>query len=379
MKIFMLTDSGPLSNLVVVDFTRAVAGPFATQLLADRGARVIKIEDPGSGDECRHWGPVFKEGESAYHMSLNRNKESVTLDLKTDLGRVAVSKLIARADVLIENFRAGIAERLGFGWDAASAINPRLVYASISGFRRDSDEAGRPGYDLIAQAMSGLMWANRMPNGDPFRVVYPLTDITTGMYASHAILTALYEREHTGKGRRVWVSLVESLMSTLCAITPMQLISGEEPVMGAAIVPYQMFRASDGLPLVAGTPNERIWIRFVEALDRKQWLEDPRFASNQARCANREHVLGEIQAAIGGMTRAECLDRLARFDVPSGPILTVTEANGSGRMKTIAIDHPKAGSIKVPGNPIEGLGEACNKPAPLLGQHTSKVLEELGL
>jgi crotonobetainyl-CoA:carnitine CoA-transferase CaiB-like acyl-CoA transferase len=374
----MLIDSGPLANLVVVDFTRAVAGPFATQLLADRGARVIKIEDPGTGDECRYWGPVFKAGESAYQMALNRNKESVALDLKSDLGREAVAKLIVKADVLIENFRVGIAERLGFGWEQASALNPRLVYASISGFRRDSEESGRAGYDLIAQAMSGLMWANRMPNGDPFRVVYPLTDITTGMYASHAILTALYEREHTGKGRRVWVSLVESLMSTLCSVTPMQLISGEEPKMGAAIVPYQMFRASDG-PLVAGTPNERIWVRFAEALDRKDWLDDPRFANNKARCENREHVLGEIQGTIAKMTRAECLERLARFDVPSGPILTVTEANESGRMKTVDIDHPTAGPIRVPGNPIEGLGQACNKPSPLLGEHTAKVLAELGL
>ena len=374
----MITASQPLSNLVVVDFTRAVAGPFATQLLADRGARVIKIEDPGTGDECRYWGPAFQNGESAYQMSLNRNKESVTLDLKSDLGRRAVEKLIVRADVLIENFRVGIAERLGFGWEAASALNPRLIYASISGFRRDSDEAERPGYDLIAQAMSGLMHANRMPNGDPFRVVYPVTDITTGFYASHAILTALYEREHTGQGRRVWVSLVESLMSTLCSITPMQLLSGEEPVMGAAIVPYQMFRASDG-PLVAGTPNERIWLRFAEALGRKDWLEDARFASNKSRCANREYVLEQIQDTIGSMTRAECLDRLARFDVPSGPILTVTEANESGRMKTIASDHPKAGPVRVPGNPIVGFGDACNRPAPLLGEHTDRVLKELGL
>ncbi len=370
--------TGPLSNLFVVDFTRAVAGPFATQLLADRGARVIKIEDPGTGDECRYWGPAFKAGESAYHMSLNRNKESITLDLKSDLGREAVKRLIARADVVIENFRVGIAERLGFGWETASALNPRLVYASISGFRRDTEEAERPGYDLIAQAMSGLMHANKMPNGDPFRVVYPITDITTGMYASHAIMTALYEREHTGQGRRVWVSLVEALMSTMCAITPMQLISGEEPVMGQAIVPYQMFRASDG-PLVVGTPNERIWLRFADAMGRREWLTDPRFASNKMRCENREYVLEEIQKAIGGMTREDCLARLAKADVPSGPILTVTEANESGRMKTIEIEHPKAGRIKVPGNPIEGFGPARGEPAALLGEHTAKVLQELGL
>ncbi|HEY3742265.1 MAG TPA: CoA transferase [Bryobacteraceae bacterium] len=374
----MLTSTGPLSNLLVVDFTRAVAGPLCTQLLADRGARVIKIEDPGSGDECRHWGPVFKGGESAYHMALNRNKESVTLDLKSDLGRRAVDKLISKADVVVENFRVGIADRLGFGWDAASALNPRLIYASISGFRRDSDESVRPGYDLIAQAMSGLMYSNRQPNGDPFRVVYPVTDITTGMYASHAILTALYDREHTGQGRRVRVSLVESLMSTLCSITPMQLISGEEPAMGAAIVPYQMFRASDG-PLVAGTPNERIWIRFAEALDRQDWFDDPRFATNKSRCAHKEFVVAEIQTTIGRLTRADVLDRLARFDVPSGPILTITEANESGRMKTIDIDHPTAGRIRVPGNPIEGFGPPCNKPAALLGEHTERVLAELGL
>jgi len=371
-------DSGPLSNLLVVDFTRAVAGPFATQLLGDRGARVIKIEDPGTGDECRYWGPVFKGGESAYHIALNRNKESVTLDLKSDLGRRAVEKLLTRADVVIENFRAGIAERLGFGYETAAALNPRLIYASITGFRRDGEESERAGYDLIVQAMSGLMYANRTPQGDPFRVVYPLTDITTGMYISHAILTALYEREHTGKGRRIWVSLIESLMSVMCSITPMQLISGEEPMMGAAIVPYQMFRASDG-PLVAGTPNERIWIRFCEALGRKDWLDDPRFADNKTRCENRAYVVGQIQETIGKLTRAECLERLAKGDVPSGPILTVTEANESGRMKVVEFDHPTAGHVRVPGNPIEGLGNTCNKPAPTLGEHTVKVLAELGL
>jgi crotonobetainyl-CoA:carnitine CoA-transferase CaiB-like acyl-CoA transferase len=167
-------------------------------------------------------------------------------------------------------------------------------------------------------------------------------------------------------------------MSVMCSVTPMQLISGEEPVMGAAIVPYQMFRASDG-PLVAGTPNERIWARFCEALDRKDWLADPRFANNKTRCDNRVYVLAQIQETIGKLTRAECLDRLAKGDVPSGPILTVTEANESGRMKAIEIDHPTAGHIRVPGNPIEGLGEPCNKPAPLLGEHTAKVLAELGI
>ena len=369
----------PLDGLLVADFTRAVAGPFATQLLADRGARVIKIEDPGGGDESRHWGPVFADGgDSAYYLSLNRNKESVVLDLKSDLGRKAVTALISKADVVVENFRSGVAEKLGFGYEAASALNPRLIYASISGFRLDGEDWDRPGYDLIAQAMSGLMYANRTSNGEPQRVVFPLTDILSGMYLSHGILTALHDRERSGQGRRIWVSLVESLMSVMTSLTPMQLISGREPTAGQSVIPYQSFQASDG-GLVIATPNERIFARFCEALDRKDWLADARFQSNVARVQNRDFVLDAIQQAISALSRSECLDRLRKADVPCGPIWTVTEANQSGQAKCFEFEHSSGATLRVPGNPIEGLGAISSGSPPELGEHTDAVLRELGL
>lgn len=368
-----------LDGLLVLDFSRAVAGPYCGMLLGDRGARVIKIEDPKGGDESRGWGPVYQAGESSYFLGLNRNKESLALDLKTPDARVVIDSLIPRADILIENFRPDAAARLGLSHTHTRALNPRLIHATISGFGTTGPESERPGYDLVVQAMSGLMYANRQPDGTPYRVPFPLTDMYTGLFANQAVLTALIARSQTGQGAHVETALIDCLQSTLCSLGPMALASGEEPVIGSAIVPYHTFACTDG-SVVIGTPNERLWQRFAKAVDRGRWLEDPPFANNQARCDNKALVLAEIQDAVSHMTRAEILDLMDRHEIPCGPIHTVVEAFQSLRAAVKTYEHPTAGTVKVSANPIRGLAEVTPmRPAPQLGEHTARILEEFGL
>jgi crotonobetainyl-CoA:carnitine CoA-transferase CaiB-like acyl-CoA transferase len=368
-----------LDGLLVLDFSRAVAGPYCGTLLGDRGARVIKIEDPNGGDESRGWGPVYQAGESAYFLSLNRNKESLALDLKTVQARDAIQRLIPRADILIENFRPDAAARLGLSHAATRALNPRLIHATVSGFGTTGPESQRPGYDLIVQAMSGLMYANRQPDGTPYRVPFPVTDMFTGLFANQAILTALIAREKTGQGAHVEAALLDCLQSVLCSLGPMVLSNGQEPGIGNAIVPYHTFQCADG-SVVIGTPNERIWQRFAKSVDRDIWLEDERFANNQARCDNKDFVLGQIQQAVAHFTRAEVLDLMDRSEIPCGPIHTLVEAYLSPRAAVQTYEHPTAGTVRVPANPIRGLEETTPiKPAPRLGEHTARILEEIGL
>lgn len=366
-----------LEGLLILDFSRAVAGPFCAMLLGDRGARVIKIEDPKGGDESRGWGPVYLEGESTYFLGLNRNKESLALDLKAAESRPVVEALIARADVLIENFRPEAAARLGLSYAQTSAVNPRIIHASISGFGSAGPEANRPGYDLIVQAMSGLMYANRQEDGTPHRVAFPVTDIVTGLFANQAILLALLQKDRP-RGRHLEVGLLDCLQASMCSLGPMYFGSGEEPPIGSAIVPYHTFLCADGR-VVIGAPNERIWKRFAKAVGRERWLEDARFASNKDRCANKQAVLAEIQEAVVHMTRAEILELLDREEVPCGPIHTVAEAYGSALAAVGSYEHPTAGTVKMSPNPIKGLAERTPMgPAPLLGEHTARILEELG-
>ena len=242
-----------LEGRLVLDFSRAVAGPFCGMLLGDRGARVIKVEDPKGGDESRGWGPVYVAGESSYFLGLNRNKESLALDLKAPESQRILAALIARADIVLENFRPDAASRLGLSFEQTREINPRIIHATISGFGTTGPEAQRPGYDLIVQAMSGLMYANRLDDGTPHRVAFPVTDIFTGLFANQAILTALLLPRD--QARHVEVSLMDCLQASLCSLGPMYLASGEEPLIGSAIVPYTMFHCADGR-VVIGTPNQ---------------------------------------------------------------------------------------------------------------------------
>ena len=368
-----------LDGILVLDFSRAVAGPYCGTLLGDRGARVIKIEDPNGGDESRGWGPVYQAGESAYFLSLNRNKESLALDLKTPEARKVVEQLIPRADVLIENFRPDAAARLGLSPTVTRALNPRLIHATISGFGTTGPESQRPGYDLVVQAMSGLMYANRQPDGTPYRVPFPLTDMYTGLFANQAVLSALIARGRTGEGAHVETALLDCLQTVMCSLGPMVLSNGEEPGVGNAIVPYTSFACADG-SVVIGTPNERIWQRFAKAVDRERWLSDPRFANNQARCDNKDFALREIGEAVAHLTRAEVLALMDKWDVPCGPIHTLQEAYLSPRASVQTYEHPTAGTVRMPSNPIRGVAERTPiQPAPRLGEHTEQILKEFGL
>ena len=377
-------NSLPLTGVTILDLTRAVAGPFCTMTLADLGARVIKIEEAASGDETRRWGPPFRGSESAYFLSVNRNKESVALNLKEERDKSALLRLAKGADVAIENFRPGVADRLGAGYKDLSAANPGLIYVSISGFGQNGPLRDKPGYDLVAQAMSGLMRVSASPGGDPVKVAFPVADILTALFASQAILAALYQRERGGGGRYIELSLIESLLAAMCPITGSCLMTGREPApMGtgqANIVPYQMFRCLDGY-IVAGAPNERLWRRFAEALGRPDWCEQECYRTNEARMAHRSQLIAEIEGVLGTANASHWIESLERAEVPCGEVLNVSRIlehpQLAARGSIVEMHHPALGTLRNIGYParFEGITQTY-RAAPLLGEHTSDVLAE---
>lgn len=376
---------GPLDGLRVLDLTRAVAGPFCTMLLGDLGARVMKIEEPEGGDETRHWGQASEGGESAYFLALNRNKESIALDLKQAGDQAALHQLARQADVIVQNFRPGVVERLGIDYDTLRAANPGLVYASISGFGLTGPFSERPGYDLIMQAMSGMMLAGSRPGEDPVRCCFPVADILAGQFANQGILAALFERQKTGQGTHVEVALLDSLLSAMSYLTASCLLTGKNPEAlysgHPSIVPYQVLRCRDAWIAVA-VPNDRIWRRFCKALNKPEWAEDPRYASNQSRIEHRAGLLAEIEPALRERSSIEWLAILEEHHIPSGPLLSVAEIlehpQVIARGAVITVDHPKLGPTKLIGSPMHFVDRTTPyRPPPTLGEHTRAVLEEL--
>ena len=377
-------DRLPLEGVLVLDLTRAVSGPFCTMLLGDLGARVIKIEEPGRGDETRHWGPPFLGSWSTYFLSINRNKESVALDLKSEEGRRAAQLLAARADVLIENFRPGVMERLGLGFAELALGNPRLIYASISGFGQTGPDRSKPGYDLIIQGMSGLMRASAGPEEEAVKVAFPVSDILTSLFAGQAILASLYRREKDGRGRYIEVSLLEGMLSAMCSLVTGTLLTGQEPErVGTAqhnIVPYQMFHCQDA-PVVFGAPNERLWRRLCEALEQPQWLADPRYQSNAARNRRRAELVSEMEAVLRTRPASYWLERLEQRGVPCGPVCTISEALSlpqvAARGSVVECDHAELGRLRLVANPIRMAGiPFVYRVPPALGQDTKRILKE---
>ncbi len=368
----------PLEGIVVLDLTRAVSGPFCTMNLADLGARVIKIEEPGHGDECRGWGPPFIGPDSAYFLGINRNKESVTLDLKSPEGKAALLKLCAMADVVIENFRPGVMQRLGA--DYASLNREDLVYLSISGFGQTGPDRERAGYDILVQAMSGLMTVSSYPDGPPVKCGFPVADIVTAFYASQAILAALFARERTGKGRYIEIALLEALLGVMCSVTSSWLMAHQETkpmgAMQASIVPYQIFRAADGM-MVMGAPNERIWRSLCHTIGRDDLPADPRFLRNELRVKHRDELIPLIEAAVLLQPRSYWMEALEREQVPCGPVLTTGEILSQPRLRERGAIVP-SGDLEVLRSPMRFDGLAPRvEPAPALGEHTRAVLEEL--
>jgi crotonobetainyl-CoA:carnitine CoA-transferase CaiB-like acyl-CoA transferase len=375
----------PLRNVRVLDLTQVMAGPYCAQLLGDLGAQVTKIEPPGSGDVSRHaMGYQGKGSDNITFLAINRNKESVTLDLKSDEGREAFYRLVRQADVVVENFRPGVTKRLGVDYPTLIEINPRLVYASISGFGQTGPYATRPGYDLIAQGMSGVMSVTGQPDGDPVKCGVPISDLSAGMFAALGVLAAYIAREETGVGQHVDTSLFEAAFALSIWETAELWATGKPPKpFGSAhrfSAPYQALRTSDGY-LTIGANTDRLWQRACETLGRQDLTDDERFATNMDRIANRYELAEELESVLKGRTTDQWVDALLEAGVPCGPIFnyeeTCRDPHTLARNMVVEMAHPVEGTIRGIGIPVklsETPGE-IRMPAPLLGQHTDEVLE----
>jgi crotonobetainyl-CoA:carnitine CoA-transferase CaiB-like acyl-CoA transferase len=379
--------TGALHGILVADFSRVLSGPWCTMTLGDLGADVIKVERPGEGDETRGWGPPFAGGESAYYLTTNRNKRSIALDLTRADHREAARRLIARADVLIENFRPGTMARLGLSYEECRALNPRLIYTSITGFGASGPQRDAPGYDFVIQAQGGVMSITGEPDGEPEKVGVAIADITAGLYATIALLAALHHRDATGEGQHVQTSLFETQVAWLANQAGNHLIGGMQPTrMGNAhpnIVPYQVFHASDA-PFVVAVANETIWRRLCEALARADLADDVRYASNASRVEHRDALERELEAVFGQRTRADWLELLVASHVPCAPINTVAEVFADEQVAALGlvqrVAHPTAGDIAMVRAPFDLAASptSIRRPPPLLGEHTAEVLAELG-
>jgi len=372
-----------LSDLLILDFSRVLAGPYATMVLADLGARVIKIEQPGLGDETRQWGPPFtKDGRSAYFIAVNRNKQSVTLNLKHPDGQAIARTLAQRADVLIENFLPGTMARLGLSYDDLRIVNPRLIYCSITGYGQDGPDAHRPGYDTVIQAEGGLMSITGDPDGPPMKTGVAIADITTGLYATTSILAALHYRTLSGEGQYIDLALFDVQLSWLANVASAYLISGQPPRRygnaHATIVPYQPFAAADGYIMIA-VGNDRQFARFCQVLDRPEWVTDERFATNPARVINRERLIAAIAEIIAREPVAVWVEKLHAADVPCGPVNDIPTALHSRQAQARAMVQQIDGIRMVGPAPVFSATPATIRSAPpVLGADTEAVLAEFG-
>jgi crotonobetainyl-CoA:carnitine CoA-transferase CaiB-like acyl-CoA transferase len=367
----------PLEGLRIVDLSRVLAGPLATMTLGDLGADVVKVERPGDGDDTRHWGPPFAGEDAAYFLSLNRNKRSVELDLKTPGGIEAVRRLASGADVLIENFRPGLMHELGLDLADLRSTNSRLVTCSLTAFRDDLP-AARPGYDIIMQALSGLMSVTGEPGGAPVKAGVALLDVVTGLQAAIGILAALAERERTGTGRHVSVALFDVAVAAMVNQAANTLIGGVVPsAMGTAhpnIVPYQAFHASDR-PFIIAAGNDRLFRRTCGVVGHAEWADDPRFRTNGDRVRNRQELITLLTTAFAARRAEEWLDALEAASVPCSPIRTMDEVfaspEGDAVVEEIA-DPGRGGSLRLVANPLRFDGErpATRRAPPVLGADT---------
>ena len=377
----------PLNNVRVIDLSRVVAGPYCTMTLGDMGANVIKIEQPGSGDESRLFGPPFLGGESPYFLSINRNKRSCTINLKTTDGQQILKRLLKGADVLVENFRPGTMQRLGFDYETVAKQHPRLIYCSISGFGDTGPDAGRAGYDLIVQGESGLMDLTGEVGGPPTRIGTSIADLTTGLMATQGILLGLYARKDTGRGQYIKISMLDAVTSLLTYNSGIYFASGNSPTRRGndhpSVVPYQTFKALDGW-INIGIANDILWERYCDAIARSDLKSDPRYSTAPARVTNRETLVPIIAALTKIKTVQDWINLLGEVGVPCGRIRTVAEACTNPQLiqrgKIINKTHRTAGSIKMIAQPLELSDTPVNiaTTPPLLGEHTEDVLREAG-
>src|SRR5437867_1664155 len=376
-------DAGPLDGIRVLDLTRVLAGPYCTMFLGDLGAEVVKVEQPGVGDDTRGWGPPFAGGESAYFLCVNRNKKSITVDLKTDEGVDLIRRLAASADVLIENFRPGTMEYLGLGDENLRAVNSKLIYASLSGFGADGPMSAVPGYDLIVQAWGGLMSITGAPDGEPTKVGVAIIDLVAGLMLGKSITAALFAREKLGVGQRIDTSLLEAEVASLINAGSNYLVGGQVPGRWGnahpTIVPYQSFQTADSY-LVIGVASEGIWRRFCQAIGKTEIADDTRFAKNANRVENRAVLIAMLTEMFRSRDNETWLKILNAAEVPCAPIQTIDQVFAAPQVghrdMLVEVEHPTAGSVRMAGIPVKfsATPASVRLPPPLLGQHTNEVL-----
>jgi formyl-CoA transferase/CoA:oxalate CoA-transferase len=379
--------TGPLADIRVLDLTRALAGPFATMILGDLGADVVKVEDVWFGDDTRRWGPPFHGDDAAYFLSINRSKRGLSVNLKTQEGQQIVQRLAAGSDVFMENFRPGTAARLGLGYSELSRENPRLIYASISGYGQTGPDAGLPGYDAVAQAVSGMMSVTGEPDGEPVRSGTSLADVGAGMWALIGILAALHAREASGRGQQIDISLLDGQVAWLTYVAGKYFATGVTPGRyGSAhesLAPYQVFPTADD-PLMVAVGSDGLWRRFTAATGLDELTDDPRYATNPDRVRNRDTLIPRVTKALAVRGCAEWTALLNAAGVPSGPVNTVPAAleqpQVAAREMVVEIEHPVAGTLKTLGSPLKLSSQpvSIHRPPPTLGQHTDEILAAAG-
>ena len=379
-----MTGRLPLDGIRVLDLTQILAGPFCTMVLGDLGADVIKVERPDGGDGSRHWGPPFRGTESAYYLQVNRSKRSLALDLKHPDAAPVLERLAASADVVIENFLLGATVRYGLDYRSVQAINPSVVYCSIRGYPHDHPDAGLPGYDFVMQGVGGIMSMQGEPGGEPMKVAVAISDIVAGLFAGNAILAALVERERTGRGRELEVSLLDAQVAWLANRAGDWLIGGLPPQrLGNAhpsIVPYETFHAEDGyINLAIG--NDQQFARFCVAAGRRDLAEHPDYATNRLRVEHRDGLIPALAETIAQQPVEHWVGVLAQANVPGGPVLSLPEVfDGPAAHMVETVSHPTAGDLRLVRSPIglDGHRPDARRPPPLLGEHSAEVLGELG-
>jgi len=376
----------PLSGIRVLDLSRILAGPFCTMMLGDQGAEVIKVERPGAGDDTRTWGPPFAGGESAYYICCNRNKRSITIDLKKPRGVELIKELVKVSDVLVENFTPGLMGRFGLDYESLREINPRLVYCSISAYGQDGPYRDRPGYDMVLSAVGGLMWITGPQGGEPCKVGVAITDVVTGVYASGAITSSLLWRERSGRGQYLDCSLLDIQVSALANIASNYLVAGQEAkrwgTAHESIIPYQVFQAKDR-PIAIAVANQKLWINFCKAVGKVEWIDDPRFESNPRRVENREVLLPMVAEVMKQKTCDEWVDLFVKEAIPCGPVNNMenlfADPQVLHRNMVAEVPHPTIGTLRLGGIPVKYAATplSIERPPPLLGEHTDEILAQV--
>ena len=380
------TPKGPLSGLTVIDLSRILAGPYCTLMLAELGARVIKVEAPETGDDARQYGP-FVNGKSAYFQSVNRGKESLVLNLKADNDKVIFKKLLAKADVIVENFRPGTMEKLGFGWETLKQEYPNLIYASASGFGHSGPDMYRPAYDMVVQGMGGIMSVTGHPGSPPTRIGMSIGDIGSGLYATIGIQAALYHRQLTGEATKVDIGMLDCQVALLENAVMRYHVSGTAPgPLGArhpSITPFEAYQTNDGY-IIVSAGNDALFVKLCESLEKLEWVNDTRYTTNDLRNQNVEALKTEMEAVLMLNTTAHWVDRLGDFGIPASPINDIGQAathpQTIARNMIVSIDDPITGPMKVSGNPVKISGfedPDTRTPAPNLDEHRDQILNEI--